>query len=189
MYQQLENYLVAKTGIDKETFQQIAPYFTLRKVKRKEVLLRSGEVCKYNYFINKGCLKFSSIHHDGKESIRHFAFENKFGTDLASFSKKTPSTESIQAIENSEILAINRKDFFFLVDTVPAINLVYRDILEMAYITMQHRIYDFQGASALDRLRWLMQYQPKILSRLPSRTLASYLGISSYTLSRLKAAL
>ncbi|MES2486135.1 MAG: Crp/Fnr family transcriptional regulator, partial [Bacteroidota bacterium] len=65
-------------------------------------------------------------------------------------------------------------------------NFIYRDILEMAYITSQKRIYGLQGGSALERLKWLMQYQPMVLSRLSNKVVASYLGITPYTLSRLK---
>jgi hypothetical protein len=84
---------------------------------------------------------------------------------------------------------ISRQDFFHLVNTVPQINTIYRDILEMAYVTSQKRIYGLQGKSALEQLKWLMEYQPKILSRLSSKQVASYLGITPFTLSRLKSQL
>lgn len=151
------------------------------------MLLHQNSICNFNLFVNKGCLRFYSHNEEGKELTRYFAFENKFGTSLTSLISQEPSTENIQAVEKSEVLAISRKDFFMLVETTPEINLVYRDILEMAYITTTKRIYNFQGESALDRLKWLMNHQPLILARFSNKMVASYLGITPYTLSRLKA--
>ncbi len=153
------------------------------------MLLVAGEVCKALYFINIGCLRFYSQTVEGKEMTRYFAFENKFGTDMSSFISLSPSFESIEVLEDTELLMISRTDFFNLVETVPQVNFIYRDMLEMAYVTTQRRIYGFQGDTALDRLKWLMQYQPKVLSRLSSRVIATYLGVTPYTLSRLKAEL
>lgn len=186
MHELLYNYFASKTEIDRETFTKFYHYFKPKSVKRNEFLLMEGEVCRFNFFVNKGCLRIFSINEKGQELTRYFAFESKFGTALTSFIEKKPSFEFIQAIERSEILMISRPDFYYLVNTVPEVNFIYRDILEMAYITSQKRIYDFQGQNALERLNWLMKYQPKILSRLSNKVVASYLGVTPYTLSRLK---
>ena len=189
MYELLYRYIRRKTDINEKDFAQICHYFRLRNAKRKELILREGEVCSYNIFVNKGCLKFYSINNQGNEFIRYFAFESKFGTALSSFINRQPSFEYIQAVENSELLTISHKDFFYLVENVPQMNFIYRDILEMAYITSQQRIYGLQGSKALDQLKWFMEYQPKILSRLSNKVVASYLGVSAATLSRLKSEL
>jgi CRP-like cAMP-binding protein len=189
MYELLFTYIQNKIEIDEMTFSSFKHHFKLKKVKKNEVILREGEICNHNIFVNKGCLKFYVINNEGKELIRYFAFEGKFGTALSSLISQKPSFEYIQAVENSEILIISRQDFYHLVDTIPQINFIYRDILEMAYLTSQERIYGLQGQRALEQLRWLMAYQPKILSRLTNKVVASYLGITPYTLSRLKAEL
>ena len=89
----------------------------------------------------------------------------------------------------STLLYISKEDFYFLVENEPSVNKIYRNILESAYITTQRRIYDFQGTDSLERLRSLIYHQPKILSRISHKIIASYLGITHYTLSRLKAQL
>ena len=76
-----------------------------------------------------------------------------------------------------------------LVNTVPQVGLVYRQILEAAFITAQERIYGFQGLTAMEKLRWLLAYQPNILTRLSNKMVASFLGVTPFTLSRLKAEL
>lgn len=189
MHDKLFQYFSAKTKLDRATFDSFAHLFQPRKVKRKTLLLRAGETCRYNYFVNAGCLRFYTLNEEAQESTRYFAFEGKFGTALTSLIEESPSFEFIEAVEHSEVLAIHRRDFYELVETVPAVNRIYRDILEMAYVTSQRRIYNLQGESALERLRWLMEYQPKILARLSSKVVASYLGVTPYTLSRLKGEL
>jgi CRP-like cAMP-binding protein len=189
MYNLLYQYFQEKTDIDHKVFSSFSHYFKPRQSKRNEVLLRKGEVCKFNLFVNTGCVRIFTINEEGQELTRYFTFEGKFGTALSSLIEQQPSFEYIQSVEKSQLLIISRQDFFQLVDTIPQVNYVYRDILEMAYITSQKRIYGLQGQSALDRLKWLVNYQPKILSRLSNKVIASYLGVTPYTLSRLKAEL
>lgn len=189
MHSLLHSYFEEKAPIDREVFERIAPLFRSRKTKRNEILLSEGEICKFNLFVNKGCVRLYTVSNDGTELTRYFAFEGKFGTALSSLIEEKPSFEYIQSIEKSEILVISKTDFFRLVETIPQVNLIYRDMLEMAYITSQKRIYGLQGQSALERLKWLIAHQPGILTRLSSKMIASYLGVTPYTLSRLKAQL
>ncbi|MBA4302078.1 cAMP-binding domain of CRP or a regulatory subunit of cAMP-dependent protein kinases [Algoriphagus alkaliphilus] len=188
-HEQLLSYFQSKTHLSPEEFSEFKDFFVLKKVKRNELLLREGEVCTFNLFVLSGLLRMYHIGPEGQEFTRYFAFENKFGTSLTSLIEGMPSIENIQAVEKSEVLKISKVDFFKLVETVPSVNLIYKNILEQAYITSQKRIYDFQGKTALERLKWLLSHQPGILNRIPSRLVASYLGITSYTLSRIKAEL
>jgi len=108
---------------------------------------------------------------------------------LPSLIEQTPAFEFVQTIESSELLKISRESFFHLVDTVPQFARVYRMILEMGFITAQKRIYGFQGFDAMQKVRWVMQYQPDFLVRVSNKMAASYLGITPATLSRIKSKL
>jgi CRP-like cAMP-binding protein len=189
MYNLLYQYFLEKTAISEDSFNRLTRCFTPIKYKKNEHVLRPGEICRNNYFVNAGCLRLYTTNTEGYELTRYFAFEGKFGTALTSFIEQKPSFEYIQCLEPSELLAISYQDFFHLVDTVPEVNFLYRNILEMAYVTTQRRIYGLQGETALERLKWLMNYQPDIFKRTSSRIIATYLGITTYTLSRLKAEL
>ncbi|MBU3823111.1 Crp/Fnr family transcriptional regulator [Flavobacteriaceae bacterium XHP0103] len=189
MHSALFEYINEKTTIDRKKFDEFAHYFKFANLKKKELLLKQGQICDKLFFVNSGCLRLYHLNEEGKELTRYFAFEGKFGTDLTSFITSEPAKDNIQAIEKSEILFVNKKDFQHLKINEPSINAVYMDILEMAYITSVKRIYNFQGEDTLKRLKWLMAYQPRILSRLPNKIIASYLGITPYTLSRLKSKL
>ena len=161
MTRQLVQYLSVRTEIDAQTTALVIGHFKPMITKRNAFLLTPGEVCRHYYFVNKGCLRLFSMNDTGEEGTRYFAFEGSFGTALPSLIDQQPAFEFIQTIEPSELLVIGRDDFFRLVDTVPPFARIYRQILEAAFITAQKRIYGFQGLDAIDKVRWVMAYQPK----------------------------
>lgn len=189
MYEKLRQYFNNRTIIDEPTLELILSHFTFLKTKRNQILLREGEICKEYYFVNKGCLRLFTCHNEGVETTRYFAFEGAFGTALPSLIEQTPAFEFVQTIERSELLKISRVSFFHLVDTVPQFAGVYRQILERGFITAQKRIYGFQGFDAVEKVKWVMQYQPDFLVRVSNKMAASYLGLTPSTLSRTKAKL
>ncbi|MFC3880471.1 Crp/Fnr family transcriptional regulator [Algoriphagus namhaensis] len=189
MFEQLHNYLSDGAGITPKQFDSIKRNFEPGILKKNEFLLRAGETCNYMYFVITGCIRFYTTNPEGDEMTRYFAFENKFGTALTSFINQQPSEEFMQTALSTEVLKIKRQDFYTLVNTIPEISSIYRNMLEQAYIMSQQQIYGFQGYSALERLKWLMAHHPKILTKLSSKVIASYLGVTQYTLSRLKSEL
>ena len=186
---QLLAYIDKLHPVKQEEMDDITSNFEWRKVKKREFVLQEGEVCRHNYFVLKGALRLYKVDPNGEELIRYFALENKFGTNLTSLITGTPSIEYIQAVETTELLSIHKDAFLQLLEKSPAMNMVYRNMLENAYITAQKRIYNFQGLNATDRLKWLIEESPGILTRIPSRMIASYLGITPFTLSRIKSEL
>ena len=189
VYEKLKIYLRNRTTIDEPTLDYICSHFTQVTTKRNQFLLNQGEICKYYYFVNKGCLRLFTTNKDDIETTRYFAFEGTFGTALPSLIEQTPAFEFVQTIEKSELLRISREQFFNLVDTVPQFAKVYRLILELGFITAQKRIYGFQGFDAMEKVKWVMKYQPDFLVRVSNKMAASYLGITPSTLSRTKSKL
>jgi CRP-like cAMP-binding protein len=189
MYEKLEQYFKSRTIIDQPTLDHIVEHFTPIKTKRNELLLKEGDICKHYYFVNKGCLRLFTINKEGIETTRYFAFEGAFGTALPSLINQAPAFEFVQTIEKSELLSISRDSFFSLVDTVPQFARIYRQILELGFITAQKRIYGFQGFDAIEKVKWVMNYQPDFLLRVSNKMAASYLGITPSTLSRVKSKL
>jgi CRP-like cAMP-binding protein len=189
MYKLLESYIRKRSAITDDKLQLICACFKPIKTKRNEILLSFDQVCQHYYFVNKGCLRLFTINDEGVESSRYFAFEGMFGTALPSFIDGKPAYEYLQTIEKSELLVISRVQFYELVDKVPEFAAIYREILELGFITAQKRIYGFQGLDALDKVKWLIQSQPNFLLRVSNKMAASYLGISPSTLSRTKSRL
>lgn len=189
MYTQLERYFKARIEIDDKILSHVFSYFKFKKTKRNELLLKEGEICKHFYFINKGCIRLFNINRNGEEGTRYFHFEDAFATALPSLINQKESYEFMQTIDPSELLVISREDYFHLVDTVPEFSFVYRQVLESAYLKSQERIYCFQSLEALEKVRWVLTNQSKWLTRLLNKMVASYLGLTPQTLSRLKSKL
>ena len=189
MYSTLQKFIESKSDIDDQSMLKILLCFSLVKTKRNEILLSYDQVCNHYYFINKGCVRLYTMSKDGNESSRYFAFEGNFVTALPSFIDQKPAEEYLQTIEKSELLCISRTDFFKLVDEVPQFAKLYTEILELGFIVAQKRIYGFQGFDALEKVQWIIKNQPQLILRVSNKMVASYLGISPSTLSRIKAKL
>lgn len=189
MYNLLEAFIKSRTSIDDATLKMICSHFEPVKTRRNELLLNYSDVCQHYYFVNKGCIRLYTINKEGSETTRFFAFEGGFGTALPSLIEQTPAHEYMQTIERSELLRISRHNFYYLVDSVPQFAFIYRQILELGFITAQKRIYGFQGFDALEKVKWVIRHQPDFLLRVSNKMAASYLGLSPSTLSRAKARL
>jgi len=187
MFNLLGDYITSRTNISEESLNIIFSHFQPVKARRNEILIGFNEICKGYYFVNEGCLRLFTYNVDGNETTRYFGFKGGFCTALPSFIEQTLTHEYLQAISKSELLYISRSDFLHLVDTVPQFAIVYRGILELGFVNAQKRIYGFQGFNALEKVRWIIKFQPDLLLRLSNKMAASYLGISPSTLSRIKS--
>ncbi len=189
MHHLLTSFLHGKGIHDDEVIELVCSCFTLNKVKSKLILVDYSDIADAYYFINKGAIRIFTINSEGAESSRYFAFEGSFVAALPSFIDQKPAEEYMQTIEKCELLKISRTDFYNLVQTVPGFAKIYTEILELGFIVAQKRIYGFQGFDALEKVKWIIKNQPQLLLRISNKMVASYLGISPSTLSRIKAKL
>ncbi|TSD67757.1 Crp/Fnr family transcriptional regulator [Inquilinus sp. KBS0705] len=187
MINTLQQHIVNRLGDDTDGLDEVLSSFKHLQVKRNQLLLKQGEQCHYVYYIASGCLQVFSTDDDLNETTRDIVTEDYWCADLMSFGSGQPANENIRAVEPSELFAIDRADFGRLMQTVPQFDKVYKQILEASYANAVYRINTFVSLSALDRIKWLMSYRPKLMARLSSKLIASYLGISQETFSRLKA--
>lgn len=189
MYQELERYLKSYEKIGQKELQEITTLFKPMKTARNEMLCNIGQVCKHFYFIKKGCLRLYELDNKGNEVTGYFALENSIISANTSFILQKPSRDCLVSLEPSELLTIYRDDFFKLVDTVPQFANVYHKFIEFAFIHSQMRIYSFLGMEGIEKLRWVMEHEPKLLSRISSKAVASYLGMTNSSLSKLRSKL
>lgn len=189
MYNQLEQYFRDNTKINDESLQIITSHFKPLKTKRNEVLCSIGQVCKNFYFINEGCLRMYEIDPKGNEITAYFALEDQIMSAITSFVLQKPSRDFLVSIVPSDLLVISRDSFFKLIDTVPEFAEVYNKFMQFAFIHSQMRIYSFLGMEGIDKLKWVMEHEPKLLTRISSKAVASYLGMTNSTLSKLRAQL
>ena len=189
MYKELELYIRSHGKIGQKELQEITECFKPMETSRNEMLCNIGQVCKHFYFIKKGCIRLYEIDAKGNEVTGYFALEDTIMSANTSFILQKPSRDCLVSLEPSELLTIYRDDFFKLVDTVPQFANVYHKFIEFAFIHSQMRIYSFLGMEGIDKLQWVIEHEPKLLSRISSKAVASYLGMTNSTLSKLRAKL
>lgn len=185
----LKQHIIDRLGKEVPNVDEVLGHFKPIRVRRNTILLRHGEVCKHVWFIAKGCVQVFVYDAEANEMTRDIVLENNWVSELISFGNRQPATENIRTVEPCELLAIDREGFQKMMETVPQFEVVYRQILEASYANSVYRLNTFVALSALDRVRWLMEYRPKLLTRLSNKLVASCLGISQETLSRLKSKL
>ena len=155
-------------------------------VKKKEYLLKEGQVCKSTYFVEKGCLRLFFINAKGKEQITQFAIENWWIADYMSLDKQIPSTFYIQAVENSEIISFDissQKELFL---KIPQLESYFRITLQKAYAASQFRIKYLYELSKEENYKNFISLYPEFIQRIPQYMLASYLGFTPEYLSELR---
>lgn len=185
----LRNHITNRLGNDIENLDKVLSMFKHIKTKRNEQLLQQGKVCKYVYFIAKGCLQVYVYDKEVNETTREIVLEDNWCSELLSFGSGNPATENIRTVEPSDLFAIDRQSFQTLMETVPQFDKVYKQILEASYANSVYRLNTFVSLSALERIKWLIDYRPMLMTRLSSKLIASYLGINKDVFSRLKSKL
>ncbi len=189
MIEVLRNHIINRLGNDLDNLEEVLSKFKHITTKRNEQLLLQGDVCKYVYFIAKGCLQVYVYDKDLNETTRDIVIEDNWCSELLSFGSGNPASENIRTVEPCELFAIDRQSFKILMETVPQFDKVYKQILEASYANSVYRINTFVSLTALERIKWLMEYRPLLMTRLSSKLIASYLGINKDVFSRLKTKL
>jgi CRP-like cAMP-binding protein len=189
MIEVLHKHIRSRLGNDLENLDKVLSTFKHITTKRNEQLLRQGDTCKFVYFIAKGCIQVYVYDKDFNETTRDIVIEDNWCSELLSSGSENPSTENIRTIEPCELFAIDRQSFQTMMETVPQFDKVYKQILEASYANSVYRINTFVSLTALERIKWLMEYRPLLMTRVSSKLIASYLGINKDVFSRLKAQL
>lgn len=189
MLEILRQHITKRLGNNVPNLDTVLSCFTPVQMERNKFLIREGEICKHVYFIAKGCLQVFTYDHDMNETTRDIVTEGTWCSELVSFGSGKPAAENIRTVEPSELLSIDRQGFQKMIETVPQFDKVYKQILETSYANSVYRINTFVALSALDRIKWLMEFRPGLTTRVSSKLIASYLGINKDVYSRLKAKL
>ncbi|MCX8079807.1 MAG: Crp/Fnr family transcriptional regulator [Bacteroidia bacterium] len=161
-------------------------FFRRTELKSKTLLVREGQICDEMYYIARGCV-VSYQWVGNKQVTLWFGHEGDFITCFKSWINNVPSHEYIEPVEDCEIYLISRKDFFQLVNENPGIHHFYRVLLEEGYLYWENRASLLLFKSAEEKLAALLKRAPKAMSRYPLNQIASYLGITQETLSRLRS--
>lgn len=175
-------------SLSEEAQQALQECFEKIVLGKHEFLLREGQVCRHLYFLEKGALRgFYNL--EGKEVTHWFAFENDFVASLHSFITGEAAVENIQLIEGCVLWSISKDRLTELFDRFHEIERLVRIIYEKYYIRLEERFVNAQFKTAAERYQELLDQQPHIPERVSLGFIASYLGISAETLSRIRGRL
>lgn len=171
--------------LSQELKENLATKIFIRKEAKGTVLISQDRICDQLFFIKKGFLR-GFHYHNGKEITAWFGFENDFATSIYSFVSRKPGFENIEVIEDSVLYAISYDDLNDIYHKHPEFNYVGRLLTEKYYIDLMERTLCLQFQSAKESYEQLVENQPYILQRASLGHIASYLGISQETLSRIR---
>jgi len=157
-----------------------------RKIKRKQMILQEGFVCKHYTFVVEGCFKMYGVDDKGYEHNIQFAAEGDWIADIGSFHSKKPSKLFIEAVEPSEIFQIAQPDLYFLYINIPKLDRIFKVIVENKYVELQNRVLQNFSSTAEQRYLSFLEQYPNLANRLPNTQIASYLGITPEFLSKIR---
>ena len=166
-------------------WQNLEKYLSVQKLKKGELLTRSGEVCNQVSFINKGLLRFFYVV-DGKEICTGFVAENEYIAQYDSFLTRQPSSGNIDALEDCELINLSYDDIQELYKTIPIFETFGRKIAEILFIMISMQTTRLLTLSPEERYQSVIENQPFIIQRVPQYMIASFIGITPEHLSRLR---
>lgn len=158
----------------------------VKSYKRNELIMQAGEVPKFSIFVTKGCLRQYSTNEDGEETIVYFAEERHFLGDLPAMRTKTVSGFSFQALEDCELLVLTVENWNKAQTLFPWWIDVHLLGFQKWAVRMQQQLIDMQSKSGEVRYQTLLKERPSLFQRVPQHYIASYLGLSPETLSRIR---
>ena len=186
MYERYFENFNKKVPLTKEEQEQIKTLLSVKKIRKKQYLLQEGDVCKTIAFVEKGLLRSYTVDNDGVEHIMQFAIEGWFISDLYSFLTGEPATYTIEAIEDSELILVSKSAYDQLLANCPKYETLTRQLITGAYLAMQKRINSIISYTLEERYEEFMNLYPHIAQRIPQHMIASYLGLTPETLSRVR---
>lgn len=186
MFEVLFQKLDEKIQLTEEEKQLCKSFFTPKKLRKRQYILQEGDVCKYTAFVEKGMLRMYTINDKGSEHIIQFAFEGWWMADQFSFITGEPAIYNIDALEDSELLLLSKQAEEQLLQKIPKFERYFRILLQNSLIATQRRLISSISQTAEERYNQLIGTCPTIPQRVPQHMMASFLGITPETLSRIR---
>lgn len=186
MYEVLEQYISQKISLSKEDLEIVLSIFKTKKLRKKQYLLQEGDICTTLVFIIKGSLRLYRVDEKGNDHIVQFGFENYWMSERESAFTQKPTQYCIDALEDSELLICNLEEFDNVQKLVPTFGMMMSNLQSKNFVAIQKRINAALSYSAEEKYNELLNLQPEIIQRVPSTMVASYLGITRETLSRIR---
>lgn len=185
MYENIRSMLKAMAPFEEGELDDAMGFFSSSIISKNEYFSKEGKISDRIGFVQSGILR-SYYTINGRETTSFFLQPGSIAVAMLSFIEMKPAVENIQAISDSELIVINRKDILSLYEENWKWQQVGRLNLEQYYIEMERRVISFQSQTARERYRDFIKTHPEIIRSVPLHLVASYIGVSPETLSRLR---
>ena len=173
-------------SLSEKEYLKLIPLTERIKVKKREHLLKAGEISRKVYFIEKGCLRQYLVNKDGDERNIYFKVEGGWCSELESFLNNKPTDLNIQALEDSDLISFNQKNWIHAVTRIPPFTLYFIKAQQETNYMLKKRLGEATIESPEEKYNRFIIEEPKLLQRLPLFQIALYLGITPETLSRIR---
>lgn len=180
------NYLTTITSLSKSDFEKSAVFFRLLSLEKGEVWIQQHNICREMAYVKQGMLRSFFIDTKGNEVTSCFCEPNGMASSFKSFISQEPSHLAIQALDQTELLVISYSDLQRLYKEVPVWQEISRLLMEKEYLSLWNYAFSLNTETAMEKYHRLLYEQPDVLQKAPVQEIASYLGISRETLSRIR---
>ncbi|KRD07322.1 Crp/Fnr family transcriptional regulator [Flavobacterium sp. Root901] len=187
MFDKIREYLSRTVRLSEKELKIFENSLELRIVPKKTILLSAGEICSFEAYINKGCIREYFIDGEGMELTLQFATEDWWVSDITSFEDQIPSDMYIETLEDCELLVLTRQSKENLINEVPQLERMFRLMIQRHLSKLQKRLFKTVSSTAMDQYIEFVTRYPTISQRVSQQYIASYLGITPEFLSRLRA--
>lgn len=184
-----ESYINAHRSFSDEEIAVIKSLAIPRRLKKKQYLLRQGDVCRFHTFVCSGCLRAYRIDDGGNEHIFNFSPAGHWAVDRRSLETGMPSEEFIDALEESDIVQFSADSFKTLTNNIPRFDALNTKIITDECGLTRDRVYMMISHQAEERYRQFIRIFPQLHERVPVFMIASYLGVTRETLTRIRSSM
>jgi CRP/FNR family cyclic AMP-dependent transcriptional regulator len=189
MFESINTNICKKNEFMQDEIEYFNSILQYKEVPKKTFLLQEGEICNFEAYILKGCLRKYYINENGFEVIVQFAVEDWWISDIASFHEKKPSQLFIETLEDCQLLLLTPETKEMLLQKVPKFERIFRLLIQRNLSAMQNRLIDTIAKSAQEKYLEFIKLYPTIPQRVAQHHIASYLGISAEFLSKVRTKL
>lgn len=181
----IRDHILKTISLSDEELATVTSFFKIEHFKKRKLVITEGQQVNFMYFIVSGLLKLYFTDIQAKEHIISFSMEGWWETDYNAFYTETKATQSLQCLEDTTVLKLSRESYHQLLVSVPKMAEFFLKKAVSGHIASQRRILSLMNLNARERYEQFIKYYPTLVQRIPKTILASYLGVSRETLSRL----